>query len=90
MAMRTVTATAFTRCFAEIQHEVHRETVAVTSHSRVTGYFVSPEDYAEFEALRQKARKSLVVGKLPEETVRQLAETRMDSRHAELDALMND
>jgi hypothetical protein len=88
--MRTFTATAFTRCFAEIQHEVHREPVAVTSHSRVTGYFVSPEDYAEFEALRKKARKSLVVGKLPEETVRQLAASRMDPRHAALDGLMND
>jgi hypothetical protein len=88
--MRTVTATLFARSFAEIQHEVHRETFAVTSHSRVTGYFVSPEEYAEFEELRAKARKSLRVGSLPAETVRALEESRMDDRHASLNALMQD
>jgi PHD/YefM family antitoxin component YafN of YafNO toxin-antitoxin module len=88
--MRTVTATAFTRHFAEIQHEVHREAVAVTSHSRVTGYFVSPEDFAEFEALREKARKSLVVGNLPDATVEALKQSRMDERHEALNALMRD
>lgn len=88
--MRSVSATAFARGFAEIQHEVHRETVAVTSHSRVTGYFLSPEDFAEFEALREKARKSLVVGNLPEATVEALKESRMDDRHAALNALMQD
>lgn len=41
--MRFVTATAFVRNFAEIQHDVHRETLTVTSHNRVTGYFVRPK-----------------------------------------------
>jgi PHD/YefM family antitoxin component YafN of YafNO toxin-antitoxin module len=88
--MRTVTATIFARNFAEIQHEVHRETVAVTSHSRVTGYFVSPEDFAEFEALREKARKSLIVGKLPNDKVDALKTALMDERHDALNALMQD
>jgi len=88
--MRTVSATLFARNFAEIQHEVHRETVAVTSHSRVTGYFISPEEYAELEALRAKSRKNLVVGSLPEATVKALSEADMDSRHASLDTLMQD
>jgi hypothetical protein len=86
--MRSISATALTRHFAEIQHEVHRETVAVTSHSRVTGYFVSPEDFAEFELLRAKARRNLIVGNLPAETIRALSESRMDERHAALNALM--
>ena len=88
--MRTVTATTFARNFAEIQHEVRRETVAVTSHSRVTGYFVSPEDFAEFEALREKARKSLIVGKLPNDKVDALKSAHMDERHDALNALMQD
>lgn len=53
--MRFVSATIFTRHFAEIQQGVHREPVAVTSHGRVTGYFVSLKDLAELEALREKA-----------------------------------
>lgn len=88
--MRSVTATVFARNFAVIQHEVHKETVAVTSHSRVTGYFISPEDFAEFEELRAKARKNLVVGQLPPDTVAALQSVRMDSRHDALNALMED
>ena len=88
--MRTVTATAFARNFAEIQHEVHREAVAVTSHSRVTGYFVSPEDFAEYEALKAKARRSLIVGKLPKDTVDALKGAQMDERHNALNVLMQD
>jgi hypothetical protein len=83
-------ATAFTRNLAEIQHEVHRDTVAVTSHNRITGYFLSPEEFAEFEDLRAKSRKSLVVGQLPAESVQGLENARMDPRHADLDPLMND
>jgi hypothetical protein len=88
--MRSVSATLFTRRFAAFQHEVHREPVQVTSHSRVVGYFVAPEEYAEYKALREKARKNLVVRQLPDETVNALEEARMDSRHAHLNALMQD
>jgi hypothetical protein len=88
--MRSVSATVFARSFAEIQHEVRRETVAVTSHRPVIGYFISPEDFAEFEALREKARKSLVVCNLPSATVKALKEARMDDRHAPLNGLMQD
>jgi hypothetical protein len=88
--MRSMSATAFARNFAQIQHDVRTETVEVMSHSRVTGYFVSPEDFAEFETLRAKARRSLLVGSLPEETVKALKETKMDKRHASLNALMQD
>jgi PHD/YefM family antitoxin component YafN of YafNO toxin-antitoxin module len=88
--MRSVSATTFARNFAVFQHEVHREPMAVTSHSRVTGYFVSPEDFAEYEALRAKARKVLVVGQLPNERVEALERSRMDERRAALNALMQD
>jgi hypothetical protein len=88
--MRSMSATAFARNFAQIQHDVRTETVEVTSHSRVTGYFVSPEDFAEFGSLRAKARRSLMVGNLPEETVKGLKKTKMDKRHMALNALMQD
>lgn len=79
--MRSISATAFARNFAQIQHDVRSGPVEVVSHSRVTGYFVSPEDFAEFESLRAKARRNLRVGSLPDETVKALGETRMGNRH---------
>jgi hypothetical protein len=88
--MRSMSATEFARNFAQIQHDVRTGAVEVMSHSRVTGYFVSPEDFAEFEALRAKARRSLLAGNLPEETVKALKKTKMDKRHTMLNALMQD
>ena len=88
--MRKVSATAFTRQFAIIQHDVHKEAVAVTSHSRITGYFISPEDFAELETLRAKARKNLVVGRLPDETVAAIDQSHMDDRHLALNVLMQE
>jgi hypothetical protein len=88
--MRSMSATAFARNFAQIQHDVRTETVEVMSHNRVTGYFLSPDDYAEFESLRAKARRNLLVGQLPEKTVKALKKTKMDKRHAALNALMQD
>lgn len=88
--MRTMSASLFIRQFAQLQQEVRNGIVAVMSHKRVTGYFLSPEDYAEFEDLRAKARKVLHVGNLRNETVTALQTTRMDPRHAALDKLMQD
>ena len=84
-----VSATEFARRFASIQHEAHREPVAVTSHGRTTGYFLSPESYAEFEELKAKARRILRVGQLSDETLRAIRATAMDSRHSALNALMD-
>lgn len=88
--MRSVSATEFSRNFARIQHEVHREAIAVTSHGRTTGYFVSPEEYAELDGLRAKARRILRVGELSEDTLRSLRDSTMDARHSALDALMDE
>jgi ABC-type phosphate transport system auxiliary subunit len=62
--MRSMSATAFARNFAQI--------------------------FAEFESLRAKARRSLLVGNLSDETVKALKKTKMDKRHAALNALMQD
>ena len=86
--MRTFTATAFARQFASIQDVVHREAVAVTSHGRTKGFFVSPEEYAELEQLRSKARKIVRVGELSNEMVHAIRESTMDPRHDALNDLM--
>lgn len=86
--MRQYTATAFARNFASIQDVVHKEPVAVTSHGRTKGFFISPEEYAEFEQLRAKARKVIKTGELSDETVRAIRESTMDSRHDVLNDLV--
>jgi hypothetical protein len=88
--MVRVTATAFIRNFARYQDEAHRHVVAVTSHEREIGYFLSPKDYAEYEELRAKARRNLRVGELPDSVLRAIRETTMDQKHQALDELMRD
>ncbi|WP_204215746.1 type II toxin-antitoxin system Phd/YefM family antitoxin [Microvirga pudoricolor] len=88
--MRSVRATDFVRNFAQIQHDIRREAIAVTSHGRTTGVLISPDDYAELESLRAKARQSLRVENLPDDVVRGLRETAMDRRHSSLNDLMDE
>jgi PHD/YefM family antitoxin component YafN of YafNO toxin-antitoxin module len=88
--MRYVSATEFARNFAQIQHEVHQEVIAVTSDGRTAGYLVSPEHYAEFAKLRAKARQNLRIGELPDDVVEALRNTKMDAQHDELNKLMDD
>ncbi|HEY0442411.1 MAG TPA: type II toxin-antitoxin system Phd/YefM family antitoxin [Xanthobacteraceae bacterium] len=87
--MPKVSATQFARQFARFQHEARRETVVVVSHDRPVGYFLSPEEFAEFEELRAKARRHLRAGALSEETIRAIRAARMAPEHAHLDALMD-
>jgi ParB-like chromosome segregation protein Spo0J len=47
------------------------------------------EDLTEFKALQAIGRKNLRVGNLPEETIKALEDTKMDARHASLNALMS-
>lgn len=82
-----VPASEFTRNFGRYRMIAQREAVAVSSHGRITGYFVPPDEYEDF--LRFKAtRRSFSTIELPEDRVRAIAETRMDARHETLNALL--
>ncbi len=88
--MRSAPATEFCRNFGRYQHEAQRETVAVTSHGRTTGYFLSAAEYEELQALRARARQQLPAGELPADVVEAIRASEMDPRHDHLDALMED
>jgi len=88
--MRHVTAAEFALKFTEYQQSVREGAIQVSSPGGVAGYFVSPEEYAEYEALKAKARQVLQAGSLPESWLAELRGTAMDNRHAHLDALMDD
>jgi len=85
----TVPASEFTRNFGRYRMQAQREAVAVSSHGHVTGYFVGPDDYEAFKRF-QEQRHSFATAELPDEKINAIAESRMDPRHAHLDALLDE
>lgn len=87
--MLEVSATDFVKHFGQYRERVQREAIAVTSHGRTSGFFVSEEDYKEYLHLKASARKAYSISELPEDTIRLLASSAMDSSHDHLNALMD-
>ena len=87
--MSTVAATEFARNFGRYREEAQREAVAVIAHNRVAGYFLSARDYDEYQQLKARAPKALGVEELDADTLKALAASRMDPRHAPLDVLLD-
>jgi hypothetical protein len=84
----TVPASEFTRNFGRYRMRAQREAVAVSSHGQITGYFVGPDEYEEFKRFRE-SRRSFATAELAEEKVEAIRTSRMDSRHAHLDKLLD-
>lgn len=87
--MVRVTATEFAKNFGRYREEAQREPVAITSHGRTSGYFVSPHEYAELERLRAFERRVYRIEELPASVVQAIAEPTMDPRHEHLNALLD-
>lgn len=88
--MVTVTATEFAKNFGRYREAVHREPVAVTSHERIAGYFVSREEYEAYQHLKAMLPKAYAVHEIPADTLLALQNARMDDRHDHLNALLDD
>ena len=63
--------------------------VPVTSHGQIAGYFVPADEYEEFERFRAQ-RRSFATADLADDKIRAIDQTRMDPRHAHLDALLDE
>ena len=83
-----IPASEFTRNFGRYRMIAQREPIAVSSHGTVTGYFVAPEDYEAFKKFRQH-RRSFATRELSQEKVDAISASRVDPRHAHLDALLD-
>lgn len=83
----TVPASEFTRNFGRYRMQAQREPVAVSSHGSITGYFIAPDEYEEFQRYKQR-RRSFATAELSDEKLRKIASTRMDDRHAALNAIL--
>jgi hypothetical protein len=66
---------------------VQREAVAVSSHGSITGYFVGREEFEEFRRFKQH-RRSFATAGLSEERAQAIGSSRMNERHAHLNALL--
>lgn len=88
--MITVPATEFSKNFGRYRELVQREAVAVTSHERVTGYFVSRAEYEQYLQVKSLLPKAYAIEELPNEFVRQLAGSEMDRRHDSLNSLLDE
>lgn len=87
--MPSVTATEFARNFGRFREEVQREPIAITSHGRTTGYFLSAHDYAEYQRLKAQARQVFHVSELPDDVDDAIEATRMDPEHDALNRLLD-
>jgi prevent-host-death family protein len=87
--MREVPATEFTRNFGQYREIAQREPVAVTSHGRPTGYFISPVEFEEMQRLKAYVRRSRAVADLTEQEIDQIAASRMAPEHDHLNALLD-
>lgn len=87
--MREVPATEFTRNFGQYREIAQREPVAVTSHGRAMGYFISAVEFEEMQRLKAHARRSRAVVDLDRVEIEQMTSGRMSAEHDHLNALLD-
>ena len=87
--MREVPATEFARNFGQYREIAQREPVAVTSHGRAMGYFVSAVEFEEMQRLKAFARRSRAVADMTKDEIDQMAAGRMGTEHDHLNALLD-
>ena len=86
--MKNVPASEFTRNFGRYRMQAQRETVAVSSHGQITGYFVGPAEYEAFRRF-QETHRSFATRDLSEDEVQEISQSRMDPRHDHLNTLLD-
>ncbi len=88
--MKIVPASEFSKNFGRYREMAQREPIAVTSHERVTGYFVSSAEYEEYVRLKSMLPKAYAVEELSQETIQAIAASKMDARHNHLNSLLDE
>lgn len=87
--MREVTASEFVKHFGQYREQVQREVIAVTSHGRITGYFLCEKEFQEYMLLKEQSRKAYHISELPNDTIASIAKAKMGSDHDHLNLLMD-
>jgi hypothetical protein len=84
-----VTASEFAKNFGEYREEALVRPIAVTSHGRTVGYFVSPAHFEQYLRLMPPRRAVRTVD-LPESTIRAIANARVPKKYDYLNALLDE
>jgi predicted nucleotidyltransferase len=87
--MTEIQATEFVRNFSRYREIAQREPVAVRAHDRITGYFVSAIEFEQLQALKARQATAVDVEELDSQTLADIQNSRMDSRHLSLNALLD-
>jgi PHD/YefM family antitoxin component YafN of YafNO toxin-antitoxin module len=86
----SVPASEFAKNFGRYKEAAQREPVAITSHGRISGYFVSEHEYQELQRLRKFERRVYRIKELPAEIAEAIEASKMDPKHDHLNALLDD
>jgi len=65
--MKIVPASEFSKNFGRYREMAQGEPIAVTSHERVTGYFISSAEYEEYVRLKSMLPKAYAVEEISQE-----------------------
>jgi len=87
--MIEVASAEFAKNFGRYKELAQRETLAITSHGRKSGYFLSEHEYAEYQKLKALSRRAYHISELPEATLKAMATAQMNPAHNHLNDLMN-
>ena len=88
--MAAVPASEFTKEFGRYKEEAQREPIAITTHGRISGYFVSAHEYGELQRLRALERRAYRLSELPRDLIEAIATARMSPEHDYLNGLLTD
>jgi hypothetical protein len=87
--MVEVTAAEFAKNFGRYKEQALREPVAIISHGRTSGYFMSSREYEEYQRLKAKARRVYSLEELPEDIADAIEHSSMDPAYDHLNALLD-
>lgn len=86
--MIQVPSSEFAKNFGKYREAALRSPVAVTAHERITGYFISAEEYEAYAQMKKRMPKAFAVEELSEETIRAISKAKMGARHKKLNKIM--
>lgn len=88
--MAAISATEFAKNFSRYEEAAQRGPIAITSHGRISGYFVSAHEYAELQRLRALERRAYRATALPADIADAIETATADPAHDYLNDLLKE
>jgi PHD/YefM family antitoxin component YafN of YafNO toxin-antitoxin module len=73
-----------------LEEDAQREPIAITSHGRVSGYFISAREFEELQRLRAFERRVHRISDLPAEIADAIEGPKMSPAHDHLNKLLGE